>query len=162
LAAVAVPAYQVTPRPDAAATYSRGQEQRHLQPTTYRPSLRNRPLVSPTPQFFGEKVQNTSPSTFHAHNQRPATFGRDKVKLPYQLGTKAPASAYPMDVPTPVRFESFSAEDSRDVPFLGIPGTPGKDYPLYGDVPETSFSCANQEYPGYYADVEAACQVSMS
>jgi hypothetical protein len=41
-----------------------------------------------------------------------------------------------------------------------LPGTPGTDYPIYARVPKTSFDCKNQEWPGYYADVEAQCQAS--
>lgn len=40
----------------------------------------------------------------------------------------------------------------------GIPGQPWKDYPMYSSVPKTSFKC-NGSY-GYYADVEAGCQVN--
>ena len=40
-----------------------------------------------------------------------------------------------------------------------IPGVPGDDYPIYAEVPETSFLCDGQAEGGYYADVEAECQV---
>eukprot|EP00091_Calanus_sinicus_P017722 TRINITY_DN3836_c0_g1_i5.p1 TRINITY_DN3836_c0_g1~~TRINITY_DN3836_c0_g1_i5.p1 ORF type:complete len:149 (-),score=33.62 TRINITY_DN3836_c0_g1_i5:120-566(-) len=39
-----------------------------------------------------------------------------------------------------------------------IPGTPGDDYPIYGQVPETSFLCDGQVDGGYYGDPEAECQ----
>ncbi|KPM04522.1 hypothetical protein QR98_0029710 [Sarcoptes scabiei] len=39
----------------------------------------------------------------------------------------------------------------------GIPGKPWKDYPIYSEIPKTSFKC-NGSY-GYFADVEAGCQV---
>ncbi|XP_068233969.1 uncharacterized protein [Palaemon carinicauda] len=40
-------------------------------------------------------------------------------------------------------------------------GVPGEDYPILASVPDTGFSCADQEFPGYYADTddEAGCQV---
>ena len=41
----------------------------------------------------------------------------------------------------------------------GIPGKPWKDYPLYSHVPLTGFSCKLTKYPGFYADVDAGCQV---
>ncbi|KAJ8717137.1 hypothetical protein PYW08_005536 [Mythimna loreyi] len=41
---------------------------------------------------------------------------------------------------------------------LAVPGEPGSDYPTLGAIPRTSFSCAGRE-PGYYADLEANCQV---
>ena len=40
-----------------------------------------------------------------------------------------------------------------------IPGTPGKDYPDYAAIPETSFSCDGRMGGGYYGDPEAGCQV---
>lgn len=40
-----------------------------------------------------------------------------------------------------------------------IPGEPEKDYPIFSEPPETSFKCQDQNYPGYYADPEARCQV---
>merc|ERR1711892_691564 len=39
-----------------------------------------------------------------------------------------------------------------------IPGTPGEDYPIFSEVPETSFLCDGQADGGYYADPEAECQ----
>ena len=40
-----------------------------------------------------------------------------------------------------------------------VPGTPGEDYPIYSEVPETEFSCEGQVIGGYYADPAAECQV---
>merc|ERR1711892_1431040 len=39
-----------------------------------------------------------------------------------------------------------------------IPGTPGEDYPIFSEVPETSFLCDGQADGVYYADPEAECQ----
>merc|ERR1711892_746049 len=39
-----------------------------------------------------------------------------------------------------------------------IPGTPGEDYPIFSEVPETSFLCDGQADGGYYADPEAECR----
>ncbi|XP_020712744.1 mucin-5AC [Ceratitis capitata] len=38
-----------------------------------------------------------------------------------------------------------------------IPGEPEVDYPIYSEVPETSFECAGR-HEGYYADMETRCQ----
>lgn len=43
--------------------------------------------------------------------------------------------------------------------YSAIPGTPGVDYPIYSEIPKTSFDCKQQPLPGYYADIEAQCQV---
>lgn len=39
-----------------------------------------------------------------------------------------------------------------------MPGIPGVDYPLLAEIPKTSFTCVGRA-PGYYADLETACQV---
>ena len=39
-----------------------------------------------------------------------------------------------------------------------IPGIPGDDYPIFAEVPETSFFCDGQVDGGYYSDPEAECQ----
>merc|ERR1712106_509968 len=39
-----------------------------------------------------------------------------------------------------------------------IPGIPGDDYPIFAEVPDTSFLCDGQVDGGYYADPEAECQ----
>lgn len=39
-----------------------------------------------------------------------------------------------------------------------IPGRPGTDYPVLGNVPYTNFYCDEQPYPGFYADPETRCQ----
>ena len=39
-----------------------------------------------------------------------------------------------------------------------IPGVPGDDYPIFAEVPETSFFCDGLVEGGYYADPEAECQ----
>lgn len=44
-----------------------------------------------------------------------------------------------------------------------VAGEPGLDYPILSSVnTSTSFNCRDQRYPGYYADVEARCQVRNS
>lgn len=40
-----------------------------------------------------------------------------------------------------------------------IRGEPGRDYPIYSSVPDTQFRCSDQQWPGYYADPDAQCQV---
>ncbi|KAH8375010.1 hypothetical protein KR200_010930, partial [Drosophila serrata] len=46
-----------------------------------------------------------------------------------------------------------------DGDYSAIPGVPGVDYPIYAQVPRTNFDCLQQALPGYYADIEAQCQV---
>ncbi|XP_066254311.1 uncharacterized protein [Euwallacea similis] len=49
--------------------------------------------------------------------------------------------------------------EAEEGDYSAIPGQPEQDYPILSSVPETSFSCEQQEYPGYYADIETRCQV---
>ncbi|KAL9695808.1 hypothetical protein quinque_015093 [Culex quinquefasciatus] len=39
-----------------------------------------------------------------------------------------------------------------------IPGRPGTDYPILSAVPYTNFYCDEQDYPGFFADMETRCQ----
>merc|ERR1711936_1159658 len=41
---------------------------------------------------------------------------------------------------------------------ISVPGTPGEDYPIFSAVPQTSFTCADKDEGGYYADMETGCQ----
>ncbi|XP_037788111.1 uncharacterized protein LOC119583605 [Penaeus monodon] len=60
-------------------------------------------------------------------------------------------------------FNVAAAEDPIAALAANIPGggVPGEDYPILASVPDTGFSCEEQEFPGYYADTapEAGCQV---
>ena len=49
--------------------------------------------------------------------------------------------------------------DPREALSLAIPGSPGEDFPIYAEPPDTSFSCAEKINGGYYSDPEAECQV---
>jgi len=54
--------------------------------------------------------------------------------------------------------EGNNSGNDADANFSAIPGTPDVDYPILAQIPRTTFSCASQKYPGYYADSEARCQ----
>ncbi|XP_064107997.1 mucin-19-like [Macrobrachium nipponense] len=59
----------------------------------------------------------------------------------------------------------FNALTAVDIIRLGDPdddmivGEAGSNYPTYAEVPNTSFSCEQQGFPGYYADQDTQCQV---
>lgn len=51
-------------------------------------------------------------------------------------------------------------EHEKPQDLRNVPGSPGIDYPIYHEVPETSFSCSKVPvHPGMYANVETGCQV---
>jgi len=70
-------------------------------------------------------------------------------------------------VPVYDSYQGAASDDAgaiaSDDPLAGlsanIPGVPGEDYPIYSEVPETTFACDGQVDGGYYADPEAECQV---
>lgn len=39
-----------------------------------------------------------------------------------------------------------------------IPGEAGVDYATYNSVPDTGFSCSDQDYPGIFSDTGSQCQ----
>lgn len=41
---------------------------------------------------------------------------------------------------------------------ISFSGKPGTDYPILGAVPYTNFYCDEQQYPGFFADMETRCQ----
>lgn len=54
---------------------------------------------------------------------------------------------------------SNNDDGSGNGDYSAIPGIAGADYPIFAEIPRTSFDCKTQAFPGYYADVEAQCQV---
>uniref|UniRef100_A0A1I8P2X9 Chitin-binding type-2 domain-containing protein n=2 Tax=Stomoxys calcitrans TaxID=35570 RepID=A0A1I8P2X9_STOCA len=57
----------------------------------------------------------------------------------------------------PAGEEHHHKEEKQDL--NKIPGVPGVDYPVYHEVPHTSFSCAHvPAVPGMYANLETGCQ----
>merc|ERR1712123_298698 len=56
-------------------------------------------------------------------------------------------------------YNGDAAQDAFNALGESIPGEPGEDYPIYSEVPETSFTCDGQVEGGYYSDPEAECQV---
>ncbi|XP_068993996.1 uncharacterized protein [Neodiprion pinetum] len=78
------------------------------------------------------------------------------------LGFVALAKAqegYPRENPADRFGYNYNGDDEGSVSGGEIPGEPGKDYPVLAEVPETRFACDQQQFPGYYADPEAQCQV---
>lgn len=53
-----------------------------------------------------------------------------------------------------------ATEDHQGTDWLlkSVPGTPGTDYPILAEVPETKFACDGQVEGGYYADPDTECQ----
>ncbi|XP_071522334.1 uncharacterized protein [Panulirus ornatus] len=75
--------------------------------------------------------------------------------------TKTSDAGYSYDVSDVVVDEA--QDDLISALDTNIPGggVAGQDYPILASVPDTGFSCEDQQFPGYYADTadEAGCQV---
>ena len=54
---------------------------------------------------------------------------------------------------------SETEDQSVTMSMSAIPGEPGTDYPIFSELPDSTFNCSEQNLPGYYADVSARCQV---
>jgi len=57
-----------------------------------------------------------------------------------------------------VKSDHEGSSDPLDWLRDAIPGEPGVDYPILAFVGDTSFSCADRVFGGYYADPELQCQ----
>ena len=70
-------------------------------------------------------------------------------KLPTNYGspTPAPLASYGGDQPT---YGGEPSADEQNLKMLmsSVPGTPGEDYPILSEVPETAFSCKGQKVGG--------------
>ena len=54
-------------------------------------------------------------------------------------------------------FSDFGSDEGGSLEET-IPGVPGDDYPIFAEVPDSSFLCDGLVEGGYYADPEAECQ----
>lgn len=50
----------------------------------------------------------------------------------------------------------LTAEEVTELLYSAIPG---ETFPVYNNPPETSFTCEERDYPGFYADPETGCQI---
>ncbi|XP_063591969.1 uncharacterized protein LOC134769064 [Penaeus indicus] len=77
-----------------------------------------------------------------------------------------PAPGYSYGAPD-LRADASTLDQQEQDPIAALAanipggGVPGEDYPILASVPDTGFSCEEQDFPGYYADTapEAGCQV---
>ncbi|XP_040565806.1 uncharacterized protein [Lepeophtheirus salmonis] len=97
--------------------------------------------------------QQSAPSSYGVSNAQPqASYGNPQ---PNYGGPPPPPQ------PAPSVVEPSNSHDHSGLDWLlnSVPGTPGTDYPILAEVPETGFACDGQVEGGYYADTETQCQV---
>ncbi|XP_055599112.1 spidroin-2 [Uranotaenia lowii] len=103
---------------------------------------------SPGATGFGPSASDAGGFGSTAIGARPGTAQRPGANVPITQG--------PSGVGSPAASNDGQYEGGD---YSAIPGEPGIDYPIYSEIPETSFDCKQQQFPGYYADTEAQCQV---
>lgn len=151
---------QDTQRPENAAQVPAEERQN---PTSFdyvdQQSYIDGPLVDPVPEAFDA-------SSVEEGFQRNA--GGDGRNTPFnQGGFQQPFSSQQSAVFNENRDEfqddgqdDFRNEDPIQALRYNVPGSPGDDYPIFYEVPETSFDCNQQQFAaGIYGDVDAQCQV---
>jgi len=118
------------------------------------PSSSPNPISSPRPLPRVPKQQ--SPAITFTDNALVAVLGRQVAGQPVE--------GFPNGLPdfTPkgvrITLENMFGP-SGEMIMNPIPGEAGTDYPVYSSVPDTGFNCAQQDFPGIYADTQADCQV---
>lgn len=75
------------------------------------------------------------------------------------IGGNNPIGGRPLQGTPTASVSGQQQDENQEGDYSAIPGEPDIDYPILSEIPETSFDCTQQEFPGYYADVEARCQV---
>lgn len=90
----------------------------------------------------------------------PGTFGPTEDSLPRGFGSiGGDTGSFESNSDHSGDFESEHDHNTIDWLRGSVRGEPGQDYPIFSSIPETSFKCSEQSLPGYYADVDAQCQV---
>jgi len=90
----------------------------------------------------------------------PATTTTTAAPAP--TTTPAPVVIVTTSRPAPPPVAPVLTESEEEIAFWdfreSIPGEPELDYPIFDKIPVTAFTC-DDKIDGYYADVEARCQV---
>uniref|UniRef100_A0AAG5D3T4 Chitin-binding type-2 domain-containing protein n=2 Tax=Anopheles atroparvus TaxID=41427 RepID=A0AAG5D3T4_ANOAO len=90
--------------------------------------------------------------------QRPLTSSITDQTVSPNVARSLPSSGLRFATNGRSSSPSSGGGSSTDRLRSALPGEPDVDYPIFGSVPETTFSC-DKRHHGYYADVEARCQV---
>ncbi|KAK4881044.1 hypothetical protein RN001_004363 [Aquatica leii] len=108
----------------------------------------------PTSQFSGTRptpqLPQTKPSGQFSDYEAPGSTPQFNKAGVSNLGNGLSPEAF---------HDEGQYRGDEDGDYSAIPGEPEVDYPIYSNIPETAFKCEEQQYPGYYADVETRCQV---
>lgn len=117
------------------------------------------------------KVHSYDPPLYKDHRPRykfiPGVTGLTGIKKPHhRFPSHIHITKYPSSPKLPrIHSHEYHHHPNYDAHYYGyipgIPGKPWKDYPLFNHVPLTGFHCRLVKYPGFYADIDTGCQVSL-
>lgn len=136
-----------------------------MQSQTVKPTSFSRGEYSGTTPFSGSSQGIPSGPSRDGFNYPSQPSGSGGDKQTYYQTPSAPGAQISQDLGFQGKSPDFSGSqgssddgsyDAGD--YSAIPGQPGVDYPIYSEIPQTSFRCDQQQYQGYYADVETQCQ----
>lgn len=136
------------------ASYQQISNKHHQSSVSYVPSERSDSADSQRTEAGQNRYQFDNAANQLAAETNANTFGGNVivhrigdagVELPQHTEEVAPQGNY--------------KGDDGSGRFGSIPGIFGVDYPNYLSIPKTGFDCQQYSYPGYFADVEAQCQV---
>lgn len=144
-------AYYAHPKDRAYSTVSIDNNVKYQNKLTANPKIkelhRSSNFSSLPPISYSSSVSVVSVK--HNVDTRPSPPKKQKTTLKKALSSKKKAK-----IPENEHITYDDYDDGQ-----GVPGNPGVDYPTYTDIPLTQFECKNEKAPGFYADVEAGCQV---
>jgi hypothetical protein len=131
------------------------------------------PNYQPDPVYRQPEPAYTPPSYYHPESdyQPEVTYHQPEVhyhqpEVTYHQPEPTyhqPATAYkpPPVLNNPTYHDGHDEHDEYG--HHGVRGVPGKDYPIYSELPPTKFTCDSVPIrPGMYADVDSQCQVSFN
>ncbi|XP_062699440.1 proteoglycan 4, partial [Aedes albopictus] len=119
------------------------------------------------------KILNNLKASQQVHQQPEQDFTTPEEYDHHQPPTNVKAHPKPPKKPSSHHSSSSSSSDDDDSSSSYMPhhpelgptppgpnsGRPGIDYPNLSEIPETSFSCKEQRYKGFFGDPETNCQV---
>jgi len=112
------------------------------------------PLVCMFP-FPWSRLGKQQPALTFVDNGLVAVLGRQVAGKPVEGFPNGLPALTPLGVRLTI--ENMLGPDGELI-MNPIPGEAGTDYPVYNSVPDTGFSCNQQDYPGIFTDVASDCQ----
>jgi hypothetical protein len=129
---------------------------RMLPTTLYQSRMRHK--ESRVKDTLSRDQQNHRPQyqQYYQSNRREQGFSPTPYYSSYSMSSSSASSSSNSRL---IRQTQNLQNIPRNSTFPGIRGWMYRDFPGYSQVPNTGFRCDRQPYYGYFADVNAGCQV---